>query len=267
MDYFTIIRKNYLKSVIAWYRKKYTLSIPSIVTKYNIPRTGVIHIGANEGQEAGIYDDLGFKDVLWIEGYAPFYKKLESMISNRPNQRAILSFVSDVTEDVKFTVTDNKGSSSLMEYTREFDEFIPVSDEIQTVRRLDKLLDGENENFNHIKFMVLDIEGYELKALKGMGKYLKKLDWALIEISITKNFEDGPLLPDIDNIMHDNGFVRRQTWTGHFSGDSLYQRINSLSPVHILGNKFSGKWLLFLYKIGFFTLKVKLRQFIDEKKK
>lgn len=44
--------------------------------KYNIKPKGVLHIGANVGEEAAMYDRLGVKKQVWIEGNPEIFLKL-----------------------------------------------------------------------------------------------------------------------------------------------------------------------------------------------
>jgi len=53
-----------------------------------IKRNGIIHIGAHEGEEAALYDVIGFAKVLWVEADPIFYKKLQIHLQNYPNQKA-----------------------------------------------------------------------------------------------------------------------------------------------------------------------------------
>ena len=46
--------------------------------------------------------------------------------------------------------------------------------------------------------MVLDVEGSELKVLTSLGYFIKNIKFALVEVSLRKNYFGGPLLTDID---------------------------------------------------------------------
>ena len=72
------------------------------------------------------------------------------------------------------------------------------------------------------------MEGAELKALNSLGEKIKSIDFALVEVSIRKNFKDGPLLWDIDNYMIKNKFARIYIKTGAASGDALYKKMDKV---------------------------------------
>ena len=55
------------------------------MNKYNIPKNGCLHVGANLGSELEMYDEFGFLKVVWIEGYKPFYDELRKKIEGKEN--------------------------------------------------------------------------------------------------------------------------------------------------------------------------------------
>ena len=80
---------------------------------------GVIHIGANAGQERDQYASLGLP-VIWVEPIPEVFEALRSNISSCPNQKALRYLITD--EDGKeydFHVANNNGaSSSILEFAR-----------------------------------------------------------------------------------------------------------------------------------------------------
>jgi hypothetical protein len=146
--------------------------------------------------------------------------------------------VSDVEgETVHFSVASNTGSSTALKTTSAWQETfseITLSDGgAIKCGRLDNALDAKvpMEERDALRFMVLDIEGSELKALRSLGNYFDRLDFALIEISVRQNYEDGPLLVDIDDCMAMAGFERVYMKLSASSGDALYKRVGPLSAL------------------------------------
>jgi hypothetical protein len=56
--------------------------------------TGIIHIGANSGQERELNASKGLP-VLWIEPIPDIYEKLVSNLRNFPNQQAVQALLYD----------------------------------------------------------------------------------------------------------------------------------------------------------------------------
>ena len=59
------------------------LSLKDCIEAYS--HKGIIHVGANSGQERDLYHNLG-KLVYWIEADPNIYPKLEENIEGFPNQ-------------------------------------------------------------------------------------------------------------------------------------------------------------------------------------
>ena len=73
---------------------------------------GILHVGANVGQEAALYAKRGL-NVAWIEPIPDVFQRLQANIKLYPQQRAYNDLVTD--EDDKtytFHVASNDGSSS-----------------------------------------------------------------------------------------------------------------------------------------------------------
>jgi FkbM family methyltransferase len=217
---------------------RFRFSVPVLVQRFEVPTDGVLHVGANFGQEADEYDHLGFGTVVWVEGYAPYFKRLSKTIKGRPNHLAVELMVSDVEgEKVRFSIASNTGSSTALKVASAWHQTfrgLTLSDGGEVLcGRLDQALDAvlPPERRTTIRFMVLDIEGSELKALRSMGAYLERLEFALIEISVRRNFEGGPLLRDIDAFMAARGFRRIYIKVSASSGDALYRKVAALSEL------------------------------------
>lgn len=67
---------------------------------------------------------------------------------------------------------------------------------------------AQKNNFTRIDFIKLDIQGYELEALKGATNYIKNIEVILIEVSLIDIGNSGvPLIKDVINYMFDHGFT------------------------------------------------------------
>src|SRR5688572_16839906 len=83
--------------------------------RYNIKPQGVLHVGANVGEEAPVYDELGIKSVFWIEGNPDTYKLLCANIENRnlTGHYSACYIISDENkEDATLHVSNNGSQSS-----------------------------------------------------------------------------------------------------------------------------------------------------------
>jgi FkbM family methyltransferase len=198
--------------------------------KYGISPKGVLHIGANVGEEAPVYNELGIKKVIWIEGNPEIYQKLESNISPYDGQIALNYCIGDEDKETVLHISNNGSQSSSVlalgthkiqhpevHYTHD----IPVS-----MQRLDSIFTREEGGPTSIglDFLNIDLQGAELMALRGMGDLLNEFKWAYLEVNKERLYEGCPLVEDLDMFLMGFGFRRAETrWCGNTGwGDALY---------------------------------------------
>ena len=130
---------------------------------------------------------------------------------------------------VSFNVTEFSQSSSILDLgiTKEIHgtniiEKIPL-----TAHRIDSFFSDNRLDITGYNFVNIDLQGYELIALKSMGTLLDKIDWVYTEVNVKSLYKNCALLYQIDNFLLSKGFVRVQIYmTPHFWGDALYVRKN-----------------------------------------
>lgn len=92
--------------------------------------------------------------------------------------------ISDKEETLKFNVSNNGQSSSLLELGlhKQFHPHIHYVDFFMAKTQLLKDILPKYEDI-HFNFLNLDIQGAELKALKSMGDYLNNVDYIYTEVN------------------------------------------------------------------------------------
>ncbi len=102
--------------------------------KYNVPISGLLHIGANEAREAHSYAKMGTVPVLFFEPIPEVARLARKNTGTYPHMRVVEACCSDEDGcEVTFHVASNNGESSSMfelglhaelrseiEYTRSF---------------------------------------------------------------------------------------------------------------------------------------------------
>lgn len=203
------------------------ITIKSIVDKYNLSLKGVIHLGAHLGEEAADYKNVGCNNVIWIEGNPFIFKDLLNSLTTYPGHLAFNFLISDIRQTVKFNITDFSQSSSILELgiTKEMHNTkIRQTIELET-KRIDEFLDENKIEVTNYDFVNLDLQGYELKALKSFGLYIKNIEWIYTEINKRKLYKGCPLLHEMDIFLCKNGFKRIETvMTEWYWGDALYTK-------------------------------------------
>jgi FkbM family methyltransferase len=227
-------RRTFVAAACDAIRTYFSFSLKALILRYDVPRGGCLHVGANFGQEADIYDELGFGHVVWVEGYEPYCAELSRKVANRSNHHIVNTMVSDVEgEEVEFSIASNTGSSSSLSpsesWARTFSAVSMVGSVSQRCSRLDNALQGlDPAVVRALTFLVCDVEGAELKALRSLGALLDNFRYAFVEVSVRQNFVGGPLLSDIDGFMLDRGFARIYSKIAIASGDALYVHVSKV---------------------------------------
>lgn len=183
-----------------------------IVKKYGKPN-GILHVGANIGEEAEAYAKEGCNDVIWIEARESAYQKLILNVAPR-GHRAIKACVSNVTgEKVEFNISNNDGQSSsflqLGTHKQAHPEVDYIDVELMETVRIDDMAPywGICNVYN---FLNMDLQGAELLALKGMGDLLLQFKYAYLEINKKELYKGCALWPEVQRYMNKLGFKTKE---------------------------------------------------------
>jgi FkbM family methyltransferase len=196
-----------------------------MIAKHNLNITGILHCGANDGQERFEYDELKVP-VAWIEALPAVYAKLQENLTHFPLQRCFNICIGDEDgKEVVFHVSNNQAqSSSYLELGTHKDihpEVHYVQDIPMKTTRLDTFFDylGVVKPLN---FLMLDLQGAELIAMKSLGEYLDQFDYIWTEVNQVPVYESCPLIGDLDMFLM--GYVRVETgnWVAGSWTDALY---------------------------------------------
>lgn len=196
--------------------------------KYEISTKGILHVGAHTGQEAERYYNLGVKNMCFVEAIPSIYQQLVANVS-KYGAVCVNACVSDKDgEKVEFKVTNNEGQSSsilnLGTHKKEHPSVVVVETIPMVTTRLDtffsntKLVPRDNWDF-----LVMDLQGAELMALRGMGDLLHGFNYIYLEVNDEHLYEGCALVNEIDEYLAVFGFERVETkWTDHHWGDALF---------------------------------------------
>lgn len=190
--------------------------------RYGIKPKGVLHVGANVGEEAPVYLELGIRRQLWIEANPEIFLILKQNISNNPEATALNFAAGDEVKMTTLHISNNAGqSSSILElgtHKTAHPEVHYIGDVQVRMERLDSL------DLTGLDFLNMDIQGFEGFALKGLGEKIRQFKWVYLEVNKAELYEHCALLEDIDFYLGAYGFHRKETkWCGNTNwGDALY---------------------------------------------
>ena len=201
------------------------IQLETLIRKYNIQFKGILHVGAHECEELSEYEKyIGRNQILWIEAIED---KVEFSKSKYPNLLIENAIVSDTVEQVTFNISNNGQSSSFLNlglHKQYHPSVHYVSSFQKETTRLDTILPKYSIDFN---FLNLDIQGVELKALKGMESYLNRVDYIYTEVNSAYVYENCSIVTEIDDYLKQFGLYRVETcWTDCKWGDAFYIRKN-----------------------------------------
>lgn len=183
-----------------------------IVKKYGKPK-GILHVGANWGEEADAYAKEGCNDVIWIEAREEAYQKLVLNVIPR-GHRAFKACVSDITgKQVEFNIANNDGQSSSFLKLGTHKNAHPSVDyigvELMETVRIDDMAPYWGL-CNLYDFLNMDLQGAELLALKGMGNLLDQFKYAYLEINKQELYIGCALWPEVEKFMNSKGFRTKE---------------------------------------------------------
>jgi FkbM family methyltransferase len=171
---------------------------------------GIIHIGANTGQERHRYRD-GNLDILWIEAHPAIYKTLVQNLKGFERQRAICQLLTDRdNEATPFHVTSNNSeSSSILELGLhlQMHPSIVVSETIiLNSLTLDTTLAGTD--LSVYDTLLIDVQGAELSVLRGAASTLSVLEYVVVEAADFEVYRGCGRVEQIDCFLGGLGFTR-----------------------------------------------------------
>lgn len=211
------------------------IPFPQLVEKHKLAVRGIVHIGANSGQELEAYLSKGVHSIVFIEPLKQAFEKLLRHVAKNPSFREGVRCINELITDttgrrVTFHITDNDGESS---------SILPMKEHLNAHPDVKVINSVPMEGWAYqdladlhfidpdLNFLNIDVQGAELMVLQGMGDKLKNFDYAYIEVNEKELYTGCAMLPDIDQFMVNAGFERKDMQMTSFGwGDALYVRKN-----------------------------------------
>jgi FkbM family methyltransferase len=227
--------------------------VSNYLRKYNIPITGIIHVGAHKFEEIPCYNhaNIPSNKIIWVEA-----NKNMIELQNKNNLIIYNYCITDKEgENIEFKITNNTASSSILDFdvnSRDYPDIKFTDTIVMKTDTIKSLYEKENIPNNFANYLHLDIQGVELLALKGAGDLLNNFDFINTEVNLLHMYKDCALLDDIDKYLQNMDFIRIETdfgpgprktingeWPGEKDytidgwGDALYIRKSKLTPKNI----------------------------------
>lgn len=191
----------------------------------------ILDLGCRDGCEAIQFSFL-FPNakIISVEANPNQIEIIKSNIKDYPNIEIFNFGASDEDAELDFNVssTVNIGNSSFLKINGNYDNYekmafhTPIK--VKT-KRLDNFL--KEQQVPKIDILFMDIQGFEGKAIQGLGNYINNVKILYSEITYKEMYKDQILFDKFDYYMLQKGFycIYRDYKHGDFWGDSIY--INS----------------------------------------
>ena len=213
---------------------------------FDVPITGLIHVGANRGSEYATYCARTHGPLLYVEAIPEMAAFVRQRLDpHRPHfmRQAVVSDVAG--ETVPFHIASNNGGSSSMLAPGRHAELYPWITFEKTLElvteRLDDLVAERPEKATY-NVIVLDVQGAELKVLKGAPELLATVDAVFAEVSSEPLYEGGCTFLEVTNLLADAGLVfRAAEMNAEGWGDAFYSRRRGTLHTMLRTNLARGK--------------------------
>lgn len=173
--------------------------------------SGVIHVGANIGQERQQYAKRGLR-VLWVEPIPEVFAVLQRNIAGLPTQRAVQALVTEHAGEVHQlqVASNNAGSSSILPMKLHTEVWPEVRYErsisLQS-ESLPSLLQRFGLCADDYDFLSIDTQGAELMVLRGAEPLLGHFRYVQVEVADFEAYAGGCLLHEVERFFREHGFV------------------------------------------------------------
>jgi len=204
------------------------ISLDTLIKKYGVNPSGVLHVGANIGEESVQYEAAGIKNVVWIEANPEIYVRLKNNVKQYSGHVALNFCIGDEDDkEVTFHVANNAGQSSsyleLGTHAKNHPDVKYIQDIPMKTKRIDTILRSHDWSEFPMDYLSMDLQGAEGMALIGMGSLLDKFKWVYLEVNTEQVYKGNAELPEIERYLAQFGLYRKAiTMTRAKWGDALF---------------------------------------------
>ena len=192
----------------------------------------IIDIGSNKGQFSILAKSYFPKSKIYSFEPQKEYLNIQKKILSKKNIKYFNFGLGSKKDRKNFYITNREDSSSFLK---------PSNTEINKykIKKIKKIHLNKSDNvlnLNQIKrpsMIKLDVQGFELEALKGSIKILKKIDFIITEISFKKIYTNQVSQKKIINFLKKNNFKKKKITnvtksnSKLFQADFLFEKVNN----------------------------------------
>jgi FkbM family methyltransferase len=176
---------------------------PRLLADNNVTPRGVCHVGAHEGQEVPLYQELGFESIYLIEADPNLAADLESKYGYINGITVLPVAAGSERGCVEFyrVLRDSQYNSTLEPIDLGATQKIEVP-----MSPLRTLIPWRGE----VNVLVVDVQGSEIDVIKGYDTY--SLDMIVIEVGTRAKYHGQPMRKAVSEYMTSIGWREVHVW-------------------------------------------------------
>lgn len=194
----------------------------------NLKIKGVVHVGAHECEELNTYLSLGVDRIIWIEANPGKYAIIEEKISNFSYMHLFKFAAGSEEKKISLNISNNGQSSSLLDlgsHAVHYPHIKYISKVCVNVKPIDKYMDESGFDLAKFNFLNLDIQGYELEALRGCTNLLRNIDYVYTEINYEQVYKNNATAHELTSFLSIHGFNKIcENRTAQGWGDAFFAK-------------------------------------------
>lgn len=186
----------------------------------------IFDVGANRGSTLELFfRTFPSASIFAFEPIEALCKTIKDKFGDTHNLKLYCQGISDRQEEITFYLNKSLDTSSFLPSQKtglNSDAQVKTISEIKVVvTTIEEIV--ARENISHIHILKLDIQGSELKALKGAASLLanKKVDIIYTEAYFIQQYKEQPLFYDIADFLKIHGYVLQDIYNPIYGQNKL----------------------------------------------
>jgi len=200
-------------------------TIDQLILFFKLNIKGILHVGAHKCEEQNVYlKYTSNKNIYWIEAIKFLVE--ENLLIN-PDLNIINECIGDEdNKEVTFKISNNTLSSSILELGehKNLHPKVIVIDILKLKTKTLETIFSKNSLHNKFNMLILDLQGAEMLALKGLKDIINEFDIIYTEVNEKEIYKECCILEDLDLYLDKYNFERKYLNTLNNYGNALYLR-------------------------------------------
>lgn len=198
------------------------MDFAKLIREYKLEIRGVVNVGAHLGNDMIQYDTAGIKNVMLLEPHPQIFERLRLQYELQADCRNVALAENAGNLQLYLSTGDDGRSNSLM-WPKIHNSQYPNIKYNGQITVLSNTFEGLGVDIGKYNAMHVDVNGYELTAIKGALTFMPHCDFIYTRIYYAELFESNAMVTEVDMYLKQFGFERvHTTKEGQTWGFALY---------------------------------------------